>query len=293
MEYLVCRASERMMSRRVAELDALSFDILSGTSSKALAAALHTVYSALLFLHAFPRSLVQLSVQSLSPSAITSPSLSQVIPFSARAAAINAATLAVLDNGSVGMKGTVFAVAIAVLRPRANHYQYSDIPVEENGTEETLFVLDPTPEEELQAKSRYIVGWSFGAGIPAVSSGAVPDDEDEEMDLQERPAEIKSECVHLESEGDFDAVTVSALLSCAVDGSVGWLKRSNSAPVPEGIYGESRSVQDNIRYRTERVRDAGREAQHHVDTTADRTTADRDSWPPCDWRSFTDRRCIL
>jgi hypothetical protein len=130
-----------------------------------------------------------------------------VIPFSARAAAINAATLAVLDNGSVGMKGTVFAVAIAVLRPRANHYQYSDIPVEENGTGETLFVLDPTPEEELQAKSRYIVGWVFGAGIPAVSSRAVPDDEDEEMDQQERPAEIKSECVHLESEGDSDAVT--------------------------------------------------------------------------------------
>jgi hypothetical protein len=191
------------------------------------------------------------------------------------------------------MKGTVFAVAIAVLRPRANHYQYSDTPVDENSTEETLFVLDPTPEEELQAKSRYIVGWVFGAGIPAVSSRAVPDDEDEEMDQQERPAEIKSECVHLESEGDFDAVTVSALhpLCCR------WQRRLAQtvelASVPEGVYGESRSVQDNIRYRTERVRDAGREAQDHVGATADLTTADRDNWSPCDWRSSTCRRSIL
>jgi hypothetical protein len=169
-----------------------------------LAEAIYTIYSAVLSLHSFPRSLLQLNLQSLSPSLISSPSLSQVIPFSARAAAINACTLAILDAASVGMRGMVLAVSVAVLNA-SKRYQYADVP-SLGEKEETTFVLDPSPEEEARAQSRHVVAWVIGVGM---SSIAVKEDRDQEMDGQNDDKELESECVFVESEGDFDAVTVS------------------------------------------------------------------------------------
>jgi exosome complex component RRP46 len=89
---------------------------------------------------------------------------------SAKAAALNAATLALLDTSSVAMRAV--PVALAMAQTNAG------------------LVLDPTKEEEDSASARYVFGWAFGSGISSTSDGMETDEEE-------------SELVWAESEGSF------------------------------------------------------------------------------------------
>jgi exosome complex component RRP46 len=188
----------------------------SATSSRALESSLSALLIPLLNLSQHPRSLIQLVVQSLSST--TAPSFSDStidfpesssqkswppsetvlsshtapasgIPFSSRAASINAAALAALDAGSVAMRGVPIGVALAY------------IPAESG--EEAGLVLDPTPEEEARATSRYGFGWAFGVGLSATPHGGM------DMDGEEGEAEL----VWVESEGQFTRSEVSGTVS--------------------------------------------------------------------------------
>jgi exosome complex component RRP46 len=111
------------------------------------------------------------------------------MPFSSRAASINAAALAALDAGSVAMRGVPVGVALAY------------IPAESG--EDAVLVLDPTPEEEARATSRYGFGWAFGVGLSAIPHGGM------DMDGEEGEAEL----VWVESEGQFTRSEVSGTSS--------------------------------------------------------------------------------
>lgn len=131
----------------------------SGPPYRALARALTVILSPLLDLHSHPRSLVQITVQTTSL-----PSTRFAKPFRAfeatvdttpeeplkraseLACALNAATCALIDlGGSVGLKGTAYAVGVAI-------------------TNEDEILLDPTAEQERDAAMTLVIGFSFGHG---------------------------------------------------------------------------------------------------------------------------------
>ena len=90
--------------------------------------------------------------------------------FSGRAAALNAASLAILHAGSVGLRAFPSAVSLAL-------------------TTDGDLLVDPTLDEETSARARFGFGWAYGAGI---SSKKEQSDEEEEAEL-----------VWAEAEGDF------------------------------------------------------------------------------------------
>jgi exosome complex component RRP46 len=146
---------------------------LTGPSSKSLVSALLVALSPLVLLHNHPRSLIQLTLQTVaSPStrfsrpfrsfAATSTEIGEDATATEdsvveRAAALNAATAALMDAG-VAMKGVAFAVAIAVL----------DAPgPDEDGMEidGERVVVDPSPEEERDARATIVAAFSFGKEV--------------------------------------------------------------------------------------------------------------------------------
>lgn len=98
--------------------------------------------------------------------------------FSAKATALNAASLALLDTASVAMRAVPIAVSLAQTRDG--------------------LVLDPTREEEDEAISRFVFAWAFGSGISSETSG--------DMDVDDQ---VESELVWAESEGSFSRTEVS------------------------------------------------------------------------------------
>ena len=117
-------------------------------------------------LHAHPRSLIQIMVQSTS-----TPTSRFSKPFRAfstegevddsvaeedkraveLACALNAATCALIDlGGSIGLRGLAFAVAVAV--------------VGGVGAAQSRVVLDPPVEVEREAAMTLVIGFSFGHG---------------------------------------------------------------------------------------------------------------------------------
>lgn len=176
---------------------------MGSTASRALVTTLEAVFAPLLQLNAFPRSLCQIVVQSLSPAppawpkrvdtdeshaASWPPSAFPAVEtdaaplggstFGSRAAAINAATLASLHAGSNGLRAVPLAVAIALV------------------DDHTL--VDPTAEEEAAARARFGFGWAFGTGI---SGAGVRDSMDD--------GEVETELVWAEAEGEFTRDEVS------------------------------------------------------------------------------------
>ncbi|KAI0297799.1 ribosomal protein S5 domain 2-type protein [Multifurca ochricompacta] len=105
---------------------------LPGTESKALATSLRGLLSPSLILSRNPRTLLQLVVQSLTPSPIES------YPPSLAAACINASSLALLNAGSIPMTGVVCAAGVALFRSTTEE----DIPA---------LVLDPSESESREA----------------------------------------------------------------------------------------------------------------------------------------------
>ncbi|BEI96274.1 hypothetical protein CcaverHIS631_0112230 [Cutaneotrichosporon cavernicola] len=84
-------------------------------------------------------------------------------------AVFNAASLAAMHAGSVGMRAVPLAVGVALV--------------------DGEYVLDPSAEEEAAADARFGFGWAFGAGV---SSAKDRMDEDEE-----------AESLWIEAEGTF------------------------------------------------------------------------------------------
>lgn len=141
--------------------------LFAGPATKALADTLSSLLLPLLLLQRYPRSLIQLTLQTL---ALPSTKFSK--PFrtfsedqddseeetdqesmSERAAAINASVCALMDAG-VAMKGMICAVALAIIPPTQDEQSMNMDSAE--------IVLDPTAEEEQSAQCSMCVAFSFG-----------------------------------------------------------------------------------------------------------------------------------
>lgn len=122
------RLAAEQPSRATLEVNVRPLSSLPGTESKALAASLRGLLAPSIILSRNPRTLIQLVVQSLTPSPTERFSSSLV------ASCINAASFALLNAGSIPMTGVVCAAAVACLHPT---------------TEETTsaLVLDPSESE--------------------------------------------------------------------------------------------------------------------------------------------------
>ncbi|RSH88187.1 exosome non-catalytic core subunit rrp46 [Apiotrichum porosum] len=191
------RLRDERVDRATLEVVHRPLEGVGSTASRALVTTLEAVFAPLLQLNAFPRSLCQIVVQSLSPAppawpkrvdtdeshaASWPPSAFPAVEtdaaplggstFGSRAAAINAATLASLHAGSNGLRAVPLAVAIALV------------------DDHTL--VDPTAEEEAAARARFGFGWAFGTGI---SGAGVRDSMDD--------GEVETELVWAEAEGEF------------------------------------------------------------------------------------------
>lgn len=198
------RLREERVDRATLEVVHRPLDGIGATPSRAIEDALRGAFEPLLSLHRFPRALVQLVVQNLTPSAAATStrnenewseekqvswpassapsSSSEKAPIGpsggmvSRAAAFNAASLAALHAGSVGMRAVPLAVAVALV--------------------DGEFVVDPTGEEEAEAEARFGFAWAFGAGVAAAA---------DRMDEEDEEAEI----VWTEAEGAFTRQQVS------------------------------------------------------------------------------------
>ncbi|KAI5452142.1 hypothetical protein NCC49_001080 [Naganishia albida] len=183
----------------------------AATSSKSLAAGLHTLYHSLLDLRTHPRTRTTLTVQSLNSAQPPS----QPLYVSSRAVALNSSTLAILNAGSIGMKGVPVAVGIAAVPTDGKGKQRAYDDVEEDqemeevsyADEDVTLVLDPTRNEEQNASARFCFGWAFGAEF-ANEKARTEEDAEENQDED-------AECIYVESDGEFDATTFQKAFSAS------------------------------------------------------------------------------
>ncbi|KAJ7046434.1 exosome component Rrp46 [Mycena alexandri] len=108
------------------------------TQSKSLAATIRAALIPSLILSQNPRTLIQLVIQSLSPTRTKS---SDTLV----AAMINASTVALLNAGSIPMKGVVCAAAVGRIK--------------------SILVVDPGEEEEAVTEASGCFAFSFGDGL--------------------------------------------------------------------------------------------------------------------------------
>ena len=78
-----------------------------------------------------------------------------------KAAVINAASCALMDS-ALNMKGMVCAVAVAITDQQVDSDDTDDADM--NGTAAARIVVDPTAEEERDARCTMCTAFSFGAG---------------------------------------------------------------------------------------------------------------------------------
>ena len=131
--------------------------------------------------------------------------------FSARAAALNASTLAILDAGSISLRAIPIAVALAYVVD-----QEPGAGIANGHGKDGVLLVDTSFQEEQRAKSRYVFAWAFGDGIsvdeeyiprPQAGDGMDVDEKTEVMD--------EAELVWAENEGEFTRHEVCLEL-CAV-----------------------------------------------------------------------------
>lgn len=134
-------------SKATVEVNVRPLSSLPGTESKALATSLKGLLSPSIILLRNPRTLIQIVVQSLTPSPAEGFSPSLI------AACINASSLALLNAGSIPMTSVVCAVAIARLRSAREEDDASAL------------ILDPTQAELLEAASCGCFAFSFATEI--------------------------------------------------------------------------------------------------------------------------------
>ncbi|ADV24392.1 hypothetical protein I305_05016 [Cryptococcus gattii E566] len=208
------RLREELPDKATFEVNHRPLEGVGATPSRALVTTLETIFPPVLSLEKHPRSLVQLVVQSLMPSTCravygsvigtegvgaeqnTWPATdndeyayvpeskrdaARISPaagytFTARAASINASTLALLSAGTISILALPVAVALVV-------------------TTEGSMMLDPEADEEKQAKARFGFGWAWGAIFGTASEG-------NSMEVAGQ-SEGGAELVWVESEGNF------------------------------------------------------------------------------------------
>ncbi|OXC67317.1 hypothetical protein AYX13_04235 [Cryptococcus neoformans] len=227
------RLREERPDKATFEVNHRPLEGVGATPSRALVTTLETIFPPILSLEKHPRSLVQLVVQSLVPStgralygsvtgtegvgaeqntwpatdkddyayvpesrrdaARISPAAGYT--FTARAASINASTLALLSAGTVSILALPIAVALVV-------------------TTKGRVMLDPEADEERQAKARFGFGWAWGAAFGTANEG----NNVEVAGQSEKGAEL----VWIENEGDFtrqewsEALRMSKVASKAI-----------------------------------------------------------------------------
>ncbi|SCV74466.1 BQ2448_8105 [Microbotryum intermedium] len=183
------RLRDELVDRAYLEIHVRPCNALPGPASKSHEAMLRSLLSPLIQLHQYPRSLIQLTLQTLSApstsfqstidpstpsSSSSSLSSSTLIGASELSTLINASTCALLDAG-INLKGMLFSIAVAFL---------PDPEQGQAGTKKRSneIRLDPTPMEESIAASTHVFAFSFGAGV----------------------GEEVGECTGIESKGNFD-----------------------------------------------------------------------------------------
>jgi hypothetical protein len=127
------------------------------------------------------------------------------ISFSERAAALNSASLAILDSGAVATSGVLVAISVALVGAKQNAYAYVDTATAANGLGQggdadeldLDLILDPTPEEEGRAVARFGFAWAFGKGLSTVK----------------QPERQEAALVWVDSEGRFTRDQVSSVLA--------------------------------------------------------------------------------
>ncbi|KAF7978240.1 hypothetical protein HWV62_1254 [Athelia sp. TMB] len=130
---------------------------IPGTEAKSLAATIRNLLTPSLLLTVNPRSLLQLVLQSLSPGVS---GRHNALDSRLVAAMINASTLALLNAGSVPMKGVVCAVAVGSLSSSSN------------STPSSILVLDPSDEELLNLQG----GGCFAFIFSSITTDATSSD---------------------------------------------------------------------------------------------------------------------
>jgi hypothetical protein len=103
------------------------------------------------------------------------------------------------------------AIAVAPTHGKGKQRAYDDVEEDEQmgqvvqGDEDVTLVLDPTRNEEQSSVARFCFGWAFGQEFSSVA----PKDRGARGRSGEEEQDEEAECVYLESDGEFDAATVS------------------------------------------------------------------------------------
>jgi len=113
------------------EVNVRPLEGIPGTQAKSITQTLKSALTPSLLLGRAPRTLIQLTLQALSASSLSSDYAQPRISLCSKAAMMNASTAAFLDAGSVSMRGIVCACAV--------------------GTRNGSLILDPTEKEETGA----------------------------------------------------------------------------------------------------------------------------------------------
>lgn len=156
----------------------------------ALSAELQSLFKSVILLHHHPRSLIQLSVQTMSTPPQPTSTLRLTLdaketslpetkrraplvlgpdqPFltSEIAASINASTLALMD-ANIPLRATVVASSCAIV-PRSELCNERGVGAEDQST--SLIVIDPTPEEEQAADSLHVLAFAISGYEPATNN---------------------------------------------------------------------------------------------------------------------------
>jgi len=153
------RLKDELADKAVLEVNVRPLRGVAGPANKAQEHALHANFAPLIQLNTLPRSLIQVTLQTVSlPTLAFSKTLSTSLEAtngaprrfessaSERAALVNAMTCALMD-AAVPMRGLLIAVSAAILR----------------GGQQ--LVLDPTAQEEGAAASLHTLVFSFGEGV--------------------------------------------------------------------------------------------------------------------------------
>lgn len=177
------RLRDELVDRAALEINIRPVRGLPGPSSKALTESLQSILVPILLLNRHPRSLIQLSLQTISlPSTRYSKPFrtftestssvdeeeervidedlagydSQTESVVEKAAAINASVCALMD-AAVGMKAMICAVGLAVFQSRKSDEEDMQLVEDQH-----RIVLDPSAEEERDALATLCIAFAYG-----------------------------------------------------------------------------------------------------------------------------------
>ncbi|EPQ51723.1 hypothetical protein GLOTRDRAFT_65299 [Gloeophyllum trabeum ATCC 11539] len=149
---------------------------LPSTQARHVASVLKTIFSQTILLNQHPRTLVQMVVQALSVSEVVGKSgvgagTAGVFGPGTIASMVNSASLALINAGSIPLRGVVCAVSVGRLTR----------PSPSNAASTSPLILDPSPEEIPHLTAQGVFAFLFSSALPASSrapsSGSPPPSE--------------------------------------------------------------------------------------------------------------------